>query len=232
MYKVLIIEDEPKIARFLELELKHEGYSPVVKHDGREGYNEAQDETYDLIILDLMLPSLSGIEICRRLRQEEIHTPIIMLTAKDDVSDKVTGLDVGANDYMTKPFAIEELFARMRVLLKYAKTNEAAKGDILTVGELVLDKSHYLVTYNKEVIELTKKEFELLEYLMRNKNLVLSRESILQKVWGYEYEGDTNVIDVYIRYLRSKIDQRFSVNLIKTVRGIGYQIKENENSGQ
>lgn len=232
MYKVLIIEDEPKIARFLELELKHEGYETTVKTDGREGYSEAQSGLYDLIVLDLMLPSLSGIEICRRLRQEQIDTPIIMLTAKDDVSDKVTGLDVGADDYMTKPFAIEELFARMRVLLKHAKAQESSKAEILTAGSLVLDKSHYSVTYGQERIELTKKEFELLEYLMRNKNLVLSRESILQKVWGYEYEGDTNVIDVYIRYLRSKIDQRFSVELIRTVRGIGYQLKESEKSGK
>jgi len=232
MHKILIIEDEPKITRFLELELKHEGYIATVKNDGRQGYSEAQSGVYDLIILDLMLPSLSGIEICRRLRQEQIFTPIIMLTAKDDVSDKVTGLDVGANDYMTKPFAIEELFARMRVLLKNAAAQPKQVDDILTVGQLTLDKSHYTVMYGKEAIELTKKEFELLEYLMRNKNLVLSRESILQKVWGYEYEGDTNVIDVYIRYLRSKIDQRFSVELIKTVRGVGYLIKENEKSGK
>jgi DNA-binding response OmpR family regulator len=227
MKNVLIIEDEAKIARFLELELKHEGYETTLALDGRTGYEEAQSDQYDIIILDLMLPQLNGMEICRRLRNDDIRTPIIMLTAKDDISDKITGLDMGADDYMTKPFAIEELLARMRVALKHAQqTGEGQQEDLLKIGELALNKSHHKVSYGEEEIILTKKEFELLEYLMQNKNIVLSRDMILQNVWGYDYEGDTNVIDVYIRYLRSKIDQRFDKEIIRTVRGVGYQIKE------
>lgn len=224
MKKVLIIEDEVKISRFLQLELKHEGYSSDAVADGREGYIMAQSGNYDIIILDLMLPNLSGIEICRRLRAENIDTPIIMLTAKDDVSDKVTGLDVGADDYLTKPFAIEELLARMRVALKkQTKNNEAP---ILKAGKLTLDRNKYEVHFEDTLVTLTKKEFELLAYLMKNKNLVLSREQIVENVWGYEYEAETNVTDVYIRYLRSKIDEVFGTHYIKTVRGIGYQFKD------
>jgi DNA-binding response OmpR family regulator len=224
MKKVLIIEDEQKISRFLQLELKHEGYATDSAVDGREGYKMAQSGNYDMIILDLMLPSLSGIEICRRLRAEGIGTPIIMLTAKDDVSDKVTGLDVGADDYMTKPFAIEELLARMRVALK--KQTKASEMPVIKAGRLTLDRNKYEVHFDDTPISLTKKEFELLAYLMSNKNLVLSREQIVENVWGYEYEAETNVTDVYIRYLRSKIDEEFGTNYIKTVRGIGYQFKD------
>ncbi len=224
MKKVLIIEDEQKISRFLQLELKHEGYVAESAADGREGYKMAQDGNYDIIILDLMLPSLSGIEICRRLRAEGVGTPIIMLTAKDDVSDKVTGLDVGADDYMTKPFAIEELLARMRVALK--KQTKASEMPVIKAGRLTLDRNKYEVHFDETPITLTKKEFELLAYLMTNKNLVLSREQIVENVWGYEYEAETNVTDVYIRYLRSKIDEEFGTNYIKTVRGIGYQFKD------
>ena len=224
MKKVLIIEDEVKISRFLQLELKHEGYSSDAVTDGREGYTMAQSGNYDIIILDLMLPNLSGIEICRRLRAEGIDIPIIMLTAKDDVSDKVTGLDVGADDYITKPFAIEELLARMRVALKkQTKSNEVP---ILKAGRLTLDRNKYEVHFDDTLVTLTKKEFELLAYLMTNKNLVLSREQIVENVWGYEYEAETNVTDVYIRYLRSKIDEVFGTHYIKTVRGIGYQFKD------
>ncbi len=224
MKKVLIIEDELKISRFLQLELKHEGYSSDAASDGREGYKMAQTGNYDIIILDLMLPSLSGIEICRRLRGEGINTPIIMLTAKDDVSDKVTGLDVGADDYMTKPFAIEELLARMRVALK--KQTKSSETPIIKAGKITLDRNKYEVRFENQLIVLTKKEFELLAYLMTNKNLVLSREQIVENVWGYEYEAETNVTDVYIRYLRSKIDEEFGTNYIKTIRGIGYQFKD------
>ncbi len=224
MKRVLIIEDEVKISRFLQLELKHEGYSSDAIADGREGYIMAQSGNYDIIILDLMLPNLSGIEICRRLRAEGIDTPIIMLTAKDDVSDKVTGLDVGADDYLTKPFAIEELLARMRVALKkQTKNNETP---VLKAGRLTLDRNKYEVHFDDTLVTLTKKEFELLAYLMKNKNLVLSREQIVENVWGYEYEAETNVTDVYIRYLRSKIDEVFGTHYIKTVRGIGYQFKD------
>ncbi|HHY99739.1 MAG TPA: response regulator transcription factor [Sedimentibacter sp.] len=222
--KILIVEDEQKIARFLELELKYEGYDVEIAMDGREGFEKGKDPDIDLIILDLMLPGLSGIEVCRRLRQTS-DVPIIMLTAKDDISDKVMGLDIGADDYMTKPFAVEELLARIRVLLK-RKYNRGNDKDILEIGKLKLCKDNFRVEYDGESIELTKKEFELLEYLMRNKNIVLSREKILDNVWGYDYYGDTNIIDVYIRYLRSKIDQKYNVNLIETVRGVGYIIRD------
>lgn len=222
--KILIVEDEQKIARFLELELKYEGYDVDIANNGRDGLEKGKSADVDLIILDLMLPGLSGIEVCRRLRQSS-DVPIIMLTAKDDVSDKVTGLDIGADDYMTKPFAVEELLARIRVLLK-RNHNRNQEGDLLEIGKLKLSKSNYKVEYNNENIELTKKEFELLEYLMRNKNIVLSREKILDNVWGYDYYGDTNIIDVYIRYIRSKIDQKYNVSLIETIRGVGYIIRD------
>ena len=226
MKKVLIIEDEAKISRFLQLELKHEGYDTQIAEEGRKGYAMAQTGEFDIIILDLMLPNLSGIEICRRLRSEGIQTPIIMLTAKDDVSDKVTGLDVGANDYMTKPFAIEELLARMRVALKNNdRTNNAT---VIRCGKLTLNREKYEVKYDDTPITLTKKEFELLSYLMLNKNIVLSREQIVENVWGYEYEAETNVTDVYIRYLRSKLDEVFNTSFIKTVRGVGYQFRDEE----
>lgn len=222
--KILIVEDEQKIARFLELELKYEGYDVDIAINGRDGLEKGKSDDVDLIILDLMLPGLSGIEVCRRLRQSS-DVPIIMLTAKDDVSDKVTGLDIGADDYMTKPFAVEELLARIRVLLK-RRNNRIQEEDLLEIGKLKLSKNNYKVEYDNENIELTKKEFELLEYLMRNKNIVLSREKILDNVWGYDYYGDTNIIDVYIRYIRSKIDQKYNVSLIETVRGVGYIIRD------
>ncbi len=226
MKKVLIIEDELKISRFIQLELEHEGYTSESAADGRTGYQMAQNNNYDIIILDLMLPNLSGIEICRRLRAEGNNTPIIMLTAKDDVSDKVTGLDVGADDYMTKPFAIEELLARMRVALK--NSDRINTSPVLKAGRITLDRNKYEVKCDDTPVNLTKKEFELLSYLILNKNLVLSREQIVENVWGYEYEAETNVTDVYIRYLRSKIDEAFGTSYIKTVRGIGYQFKDEE----
>jgi DNA-binding response OmpR family regulator len=225
--KILIVEDEKKISRFLELELKYEGYEVETAYDGREGLEKGISEDIDLIILDLMLPKLSGIEVCRRLRNHT-EVPIIMLTAKDDVSDKVLGLDIGADDYMTKPFAIEELLARIRVNIKKSPKNntEDENNNLLKYKDLVLFKENYRVEYNDEEIELTKKEFELLEYLMMNKNIVLSRDKILENVWGYDYFGETNLIDVYVRYLRSKIDQKYNVDIIKTVRGVGYIIRD------
>lgn len=225
--RILIVEDEKKIARFLELELKYEGYDVDIAYDGRVGYEKGINEEFDLIILDLMLPLLSGIEVCRRIRQQS-NIPIIMLTAKDDISDKVMGLDMGANDYMTKPFAIEELLARIRVHLKNKHQNQdfqSKNNDLLQIEKLILDKLKYKVTYDNEVIQLTKKEFELLEYLMTNKDIVLSRDKIIEVVWGFEYLGDTNIIDVYIRYLRSKIDQKYNIKFIHTVRGVGYLLK-------
>ncbi|MGI6226539.1 MAG: response regulator transcription factor [Peptococcales bacterium] len=222
--KILVIEDEVKIARFIELELSHEGYEVEVIHDGRKGYEKAALGQVDLIILDLMLPGLSGIEICRRIRRDS-DVPIIMLTAKDDVTDKVMGLDSGADDYMTKPFAIEELLARIRVVLKRKEKN-LQHAHTIYCGDLTLYKDEYRVTFRKEEVALSKTEFELLKYLMDNKGIVLSREKILEHVWGYDYLGDTNITDVYIRYLRNKIDQKFNVSFIHTVRGVGYIFKE------
>jgi DNA-binding response OmpR family regulator len=219
------VEDETKIARFLELELKHEGYEVVLAGDGRLGLEKALKDNVDLVVLDIMLPGLSGIEVCRRIRMES-QVPIIMLTAKDDVTDKVAGLDMGADDYMTKPFAIEELLARIRVALNRKRQSTEVKGDILQIGGVTLNLMSHSALFEQEELVLTKKEYELLEYMMRNKNIALTREQLLNNVWDYEYFGDTNVVDVYIRYLRQKIDEKYGVRLISTVRGVGYIIKD------
>ena len=224
--KILLIEDEVKLARFVELELKYEGYDVKGCHDGRDGFEEFQNENYDLILLDLMLPGLNGIEICRRIRKLS-DIPIIMLTAKDEVIDKVAGLDSGADDYVTKPFAIEELLARMRVALKRVRPEPVVK-NIYTCEDLVIDDDKHLVKVGENVVDLTKKEYDLLLYLLKSKNIVLSREQILNQVWGYNYIGETNVVDVYIRYLRSKIDEPFNKKFIHTIRGVGYYIKDDE----
>ena len=223
MSRILIIEDERKIARFLELELQHEGYDVETAGDGRNGLLKALTWKPDLIILDLMLPELSGIEVCRRLRHES-DVPIIMLTAKDDVSDKVMGLDMGADDYMTKPFAIEELLARIRVGLKKHRVTAAPAPapNVLTAGNLVLDPTKYSVTMGDTPVSLTKKEFDLLKYLMQHKGEAVTRDALLSDVWGYDYAGDTNVVDVYIRYLRHKIDEPFGVKTLHTIRAVGY----------
>ncbi|MGH4052989.1 MAG: response regulator transcription factor [Clostridium sp.] len=222
--KILIIEDEIKIARFLELELKYEGYIVQQCHDGRTGLDVATNELFDLILLDIMLPSLNGLEVLRRIRQVSA-IPIIMLTAKDEVMDKVMGLDIGANDYMTKPFAIEELLARIRTALKNVTVSKESL-NIISIRELNIDLDQRMVSYKNNAIELTKTEFDLLNFLMENKNIVLTRNKIIDTVWGYEYMGDTNVVDVYIRYLRSKIDDKFNVKFIHTVRGVGYLLKD------
>jgi len=225
--KILVVEDESKIARFIQLELEYEGYEVVVSSDGRAGLEAYNKEKFDLILLDLMLPRMSGIEVCRRIRQNDDVTPVIMLTAKDDVTDKVMGLDMGADDYMTKPFEIEELLARMRVALKRkGGKRDEHQGTMLTHGKLSINELKREVIYDENIIELTKKEYELLKYLLENRNIALGREKILERVWGYDYYGDTNVIDVYVRYLRAKIDQKYDVEIIKTVRGIGYIINE------
>lgn len=225
MAKILIIEDESKIARFIELELKYEGYEVVIAADGRSGLEKGLGKDIDLILLDIMLPGLSGIEVCRRIRMES-SVPIIMLTAKDDVTDKVAGLDIGADDYMTKPFAIEELLARIRVALNRHSKLSHSKVDMLEIGELKLNLTSHSAFYGDDELALTKKEYELLEYLLRNKNIALTREQMLNNVWDYEYLGDTNVVDVYIRYLRQKIDDKYGIHLINTVRGVGYIIKD------
>lgn len=221
--KILIIEDEVKIARFLELELSHEGYLVEQEHDGRKGLERASSGKFDLILLDVMLPSLNGMEVLRRLRQS-LQTPVIMLTAKDDITDIVMGLDIGADDYLAKPFAIEELLARIRVVLKRSKV-PSLHTDAIVLGDLKIDLAEHSVSYQTEIIELTKKEYDLLKYLAENEKIVLSRDKILENVWGYGYYGDTNAVDVYIRYLRSKIDDRYGIKLIHTVRGVGYVLK-------
>lgn len=221
--KILIIEDEAKIARFLELELTHEGYGVELAHDGRKGLERAASGKFDLIILDVMLPSINGMEVLRRLRQS-VETPVIMLTAKGTVTDKVMGLDIGADDYVTKPFAIEELLARIRVLLKRRRIHVEKPG-IIVSGPLKIDLGKHAVSYDNDSVDLTKKEYDLLKYLVENEKIVLGREKILENVWGYGYYGDTNVVDVYIRYLRSKIDDRYRIRLIHTVRGVGYVLK-------
>lgn len=225
MAKILIVEDEVNIARFLQLELKHEGYEVDTANDGRLGLQKALEGSFDLILLDIMLPGLSGIEVCRRVRMES-RVPIIMLTAKDDVTDKVAGLDMGADDYMTKPFAIEELLARIRVALNRNTAADTKKVEQITYGELCLNLSEHSAHYGQEELNLTKKEYELLECMLKNKGVAMSRDRILKEVWDYDYYGDTNVVDVYIRYLRQKIDDRFGISVIHTVRGIGYIVKD------
>ncbi len=221
--KVLIVEDDQKISRFLELELQHEGYETDTAADGREGLDKVGSYQYDVVLLDLMLPMLSGIEVCRRMRNAQNHTPVIMLTAKDDVSDKVTGLDSGADDYVTKPFAIEELLARIRVAVSRTRRSEQRLG--LEAGLLKIDNNAHKVLYDGIEINLTGREYDLLLYLMENRGKALSRDKILNEVWGFSYMGETNVVDVYVSYLRAKIDQRFAVDMIKTVRGVGYIIE-------
>jgi len=208
---------------FIEMELNHEGYEVDTAYDGREALKKAENTDYNLILLDIMIPNLNGIEVCRRIRQSS-NIPIIMLTAKSDIPDRVLGLDVGANDYMTKPFAIEELLARIRV---YERNNVKSNNRVIKVKDIVMDnKTHQVLRADRE-IELTKKEYDLLEMMLLNKNIVLTREQLIEGVWGYEYVGDTNVVDVFIRYLRSKIDDGFEDKLITTIRGVGYVIKEN-----
>lgn len=226
--KILLIEDEEKIARFTELELSHEGYAVEKAADGRTGLSMAESGAYDLVLLDIMLPELSGMEVLRRLRKVS-QVPVIMLTARDAVMDKVSGLDMGADDYITKPFAIEELLARIRVALKKAvqsHTQTPDSGDILSYGKLQMDTARHTVTYEDTAIDLTKREFLLLQTLLENKSIVLGRDTLLQRVWGYDYVGETNVVDVYVYYLRSKIDDVFDEKIIHTVRGIGYVIKD------
>lgn len=223
--RILIIEDEEKIARFVELELKHEGNEVEKAFDGREGLEKALLGSFDLILLDVMLPGLNGLEVLRRLRMEK-DTPVIMLTARDAVMDKVSGLDAGADDYITKPFAIEELLARIRVALKKRGPMAAAPTHTLSIKGVTLDEDRYEVKVSGAPVELTNREFELLRMLMKNKNIVLDREKLMNEVCGYDYIGETNIIDVYVRYLRTKIDDRYGIKLIHTVRGVGYVIKE------
>lgn len=225
MANILIIEDEKQMADFIKLELTHENYNADISYDGESGLNKAIQNDYDIILLDIMIPKINGFEVCRRIRKEK-DTPIIMLTAKGETTDKVNGLDTGADDYLTKPFEIEELLARIRVILRRNKSQEK-NSKIIKIDDLELDLTTKKVTRGGKNIELTKKEYELLEYLMKNNGIVISREKIIENVWNYDFVGDTKIVDVFIRYLRSKIDENYDNKLIKTVRGFGYVIEEN-----
>lgn len=226
MERILIIEDEEKIARFLELELQYEGYEVEKAFNGRDGLELASTHPFDLVLLDILLPELNGIEVLRRLRRVS-DVPVIMLTARDAVVDKVAGLDGGANDYITKPFAIEELLARIRAALRNNINGEDSRqSSMLSAGMLTLVPDTREVLVDVDRIDLTKREFDLLYYLLKNKNIVISRDTILQEIWGYDFSGGTNAVDVYIRYLRSKIEEPYHIKLIHTIRGVGYVIKD------
>ncbi|MEH7549488.1 MULTISPECIES: response regulator transcription factor [Bacillaceae] len=225
---ILIIEDETQIARVLKVELEYEGYQVTVEHDGKAGLETALHSEFDLILLDVMLPGLSGIEVLRRLRKENRKIPVILLTARNTTFDKVAGLDQGANDYVTKPYEIEELLARIRAIIRnYPNKVESKKEEsLLTVADLIINLDSREVIRNGKTISLTPKEYDFLVYLVMNKNKVVTRENIILNVWGYEYEGETNVIDVFITHLRRKMDEGFPTHLITTVRGVGFTIKE------
>ncbi len=234
---ILLVEDEEKLARFVELELRHEGYEVMKSGNGREALEIAEKGGFDLILLDIMLPGLNGLEVLRRLRTTS-DVPVILLTARDAVMDKVSGLDAGASDYITKPFAIEELLARIRVVLRNAdkesfssaaETAEVKNGrqadGTYRWGQLTLDMPKREVRYNGTIIDLTNREFLMLETLLSNMDIVLPRDTLLERVCGYDYLGETNIVDVYVRHIRAKIDDIYDVKMIQTVRGVGYVIK-------
>lgn len=221
---ILIIEDDKAIVRILELEFKHEGYTYDVALDGKDGLDKFQSGQYGIILLDLMLPEISGLEICRKIRKVS-NVPIIMLTARRDITDKVIGLDLGADDYVTKPFDMEELLARIRAGIRRGNVS-IDEMKLLELADLSLNIKTREVIKHGDPIDLTKTEYDLLEYLLSNKGLVLTRDQIIERVWGYDFVGDGNVLDVYIRYLRNKIDYPYDVQLIHTVRGVGYTLKE------
>ena len=229
--KLLVVEDEEKLARFIELELLHEGYEVKKAFDGRSALEKALANGYDLILLDILLPQLNGMEVLRRIRREK-DTPVILLTARDAVMDKVAGLDAGAVDYITKPYAIEELLARIRVCLKYhsaAGASEEAAGHaeagVQRWNQLRLDETRRTVTWDGQTISLTNREFLMLQTLLENRDIVLSRDTLLEKVCGYDYMGETNIVDVYVRHIRAKIDEVYGVRMLQTVRGVGYVIR-------
>lgn len=209
----------------VELELRYEGYAVTKAADGRAGLELALAGGFDLVLLDIMLPQLNGMEVLRRLRRES-DVPVLMLTARDTVVDKVAGLDSGANDYITKPFAIEELLARIRAALRNKGAGRTPEGEALALGSLSMDCERHTVTVSGTPVELTRREFDLLRCLLENRGKVLSRETLLDRVWGFDYVGETNTVDVYIRFLRSKIDEPFGIKLIHTVRGVGYVLRE------
>ena len=218
---ILVVEDEPQIARVLQLELQFEGYDVTIAHTGTDGLIAYREQPFDLVLLDIMLPEMNGLDVLKRIRTDERMTPVILLTAKNDTSDKVAGLDLGANDYITKPFEFEELLARIRTHLRFAQPKQATVTTISANG-IVLNEAARDVTYNGKTVELTQREFDLLHHFLLNKNNVQTREQLLNAVWGFDYYGDTNVVDVYVRYLRQKLDP----SSIQTLCGVGYVIKD------
>lgn len=220
---ILLVEDEERLARFIELELSSEGYNINVAHDGLTGLTMAREAPPDLLILDWMMPGMTGLEVCRRLRATGSKVPVILLTAKDEVSDRVAGLDAGADDYVVKPFSIEELLARVRAHLR---RNHEENPDLLQFDDLTLNRRTREVFRNGRTIELTAKEFDLLDYLISHPRQVITRDQILEKVWGYDFMGDSNIIEVYVRYLRLKLEENGERRLIQTVRGVGYVLRD------
>jgi DNA-binding response OmpR family regulator len=223
--RILLVEDEVKLARFIELELTSEGYQVSVAHDGMEGLTLAREMNPDLAILDWMLPGMTGVEICRRLRSTGSSIPVILLTAKDEIGDRVAGLDAGADDYVVKPFSIEELLARIRARLRGVAASER-DGAVLRFQDLKLNPLTREVHRGDRAIELTAKEFDLLEYLLSHPRQVFTKNQILENVWGYDFMGDSNIIEVYIRYLRLKLEEKGEKRLVHTVRGVGYALRE------
>jgi DNA-binding response OmpR family regulator len=221
---ILIVEDEVKLARFIELELGAEGYTITVAHDGLSALTIARESNPDMILLDWMLPGMSGVEICRRLRTTGNKVPIIFLTAKDEISDRVAGLDAGANDYVVKPFSIEELLARIRAQLRL--NSSETDQNLLEFEDLKLNRLTRQVFRGVRSIDLTVKEFDLLEYLLSHPRQVFTRDQILEQVWGYDFMGDSNIIEVYVRYLRLKLEENKEKRLVHTIRGVGYVIRE------
>lgn len=219
--RILVIEDEPQIARVLQLELQFEGYDVTTKHTGPDGLIAYREEPFDLVLLDIMLPGMNGLDVLKRIRTDERIIPVILLTAKGETNDKVAGLDLGANDYVTKPFEFEELLARIRTQLRFAKP-AVTLSPTLAAQHVVVDEAARDVTYEGSPVELTQREFDLLLHLLKHKNNVQTREQLLNAVWGFDYYGDTNVVDVYVRYLRQKL----APHVVQTVRGVGYVIKD------
>ncbi|MCM2674999.1 response regulator transcription factor [Alkalicoccobacillus plakortidis] len=225
--RILIVEDEEKIARILKLELEYEGYQTETAHEGITAWELLQSQSWALVILDVMLPGLSGMELLRRMRDRKDQTPVIMLTARDNVVDKVSGLDQGANDYVTKPFEIEELLARIRANLRQLPSSQQKEDEsLLNIADLEVHTASREVTRAGLEVTLTAREYDLLVFLLHNPNQVLTRDQLLQHVWGFDYIGDTNIVDVYIRYLRQKMDKDFEPKLLHTVRGAGYMLKD------
>lgn len=220
--RILIVEDDKKVAGFIKKGLEEETYAVDVAYDGEEGFHLAAMNDYDMIILDLMLPKMDGLEVLAQLRDKKVSTPILLLTAKDAVEDKVTGLNKGADDYLTKPFAFSELLARIRSLLRRGQAETQTE---LKVGDLILDMVSHKVSREGEEIELTGKEYSLLEYFMRNEGKVLTRTMIAEHVWDYNFDTFTNVIDVYVNHLRKKIDKKYPAKLLHTLRGVGYVMR-------